>query len=161
LVVIGIIAILAGVSLGPLLNARNVALHNATVQTGHQIGQIFLAYATDNTINGNIYPADTTALAVSQDLINGHYVSDPGVFVIRNQAGYQAPTASAGAVTLKAQSVSWSYACLALNTTGGISGSASDLTPLVFYNNGWGLDLAGRHRLRRLRHLRGERALRQ
>jgi prepilin-type N-terminal cleavage/methylation domain-containing protein len=143
LVVIGIIAILASVSLGPLINARNIALHNATVQTVHQIGEVFFAYSTDNTANGNLYPADSTALAISQDLMNANYVSDPSIFGIRNQSGYQAATSSGTSVALKAQSVSWSYTCASLGTGGGISSAASDLTPLIFYNNGWSTAVVG------------------
>jgi prepilin-type N-terminal cleavage/methylation domain-containing protein len=137
LVVIGIIAILAGVALGPITNGIKQAKHNAAMQTGRQIGQVTFSYSTDNTANGNLYPADTSALAISQDLINANYVTDPSIFAVTSQPLYQAPTSSGTAITLKAQSVSWSYTCISLNTTGGISSSASDLTPLVFFNNGF------------------------
>src|SRR5882762_3180173 len=73
LVVIGIIAILAGVALGPITNGIKQAQHNAALQTGRQIGQMCFSYATDNTVNGNAYPADSTATAIAQDLINGSY----------------------------------------------------------------------------------------
>src|SRR5476651_1832378 len=77
LVVIGIIAILAGVALGPITNGIKQAQHNASMQTGRQIGQMCFSYATDNSANGNAYPADTTGLAIAQDLINGSYATDP------------------------------------------------------------------------------------
>ena len=114
------------------------AKHNTAMQFGRQIGQVCFSYATDNIANGNLYPADSTGLAISQDLINANYVTDPSVFAIISQVGYQAPTSSGSAITLKQQSVSWSYTCVSLTTTGGLSSSASDLTPLVYFNNGFG-----------------------
>src|SRR5476651_398654 len=80
LVVIGIIAILAGVALGPITNGIKQAKHNSSMQQGRQIGQIFFSYATDNTQNGNNYPSDSTAASVATDLINASYVTDPGLF---------------------------------------------------------------------------------
>jgi prepilin-type N-terminal cleavage/methylation domain-containing protein len=137
LVVIGIIAILASVSFGALLNALNTANHNASVQQGHQLGIVFFNYATDNADNGNLYPADVNATAIAQDLVAAHYLSDPRVFVIKSQAGYQSPTVAGTTITLTPQCVSWSFTCSTLAPKGGISSAASDLTPLIFYNNGF------------------------
>jgi prepilin-type N-terminal cleavage/methylation domain-containing protein len=136
LVVIGIIAILAGVALGPITNGIKQAQHNAAMQTGRQIGQVCFSYSTDNTSNGNAYPADATGLAIAQDLINASYVSDPSIFAVKSQTGYVAPTTSGTGTTLVAGSVAWSFSCKSLNTTGGVTSSASDLIPLVFFNNG-------------------------
>src|SRR5882757_4522212 len=88
LVVIGIIAILAGVALGPITNGIKQAQHNAAMQTGRQLGQVSFSYSTDNTQNGNSYPADSTATAIANDLITASYVQDPGIFGISQQAGY-------------------------------------------------------------------------
>jgi prepilin-type N-terminal cleavage/methylation domain-containing protein len=137
LVVIGIIAILAGVALGPITNGIKQAQHNAAMQTGRQIGQMCFSYSTDNTQNGNAYPADTTGLAVCQDLLNANYASDPNVFGISQQTGYKKPTTSGTTTTLVAANVSWSFTCNAANTTGGITSSSSDLIPLVYFNNGF------------------------
>ena len=137
LVVIGIIAILAGVALGPITNGIKQAKHNAAMQQGRQIGQVEFSYSTDNTSNGNAYPADTTALAISQDLINANYVSDPSVFGVSSQASYTPATSAGTAVTLVADSVSWNYTTNSLTTTGGITSAASDLIPLVYFNNGF------------------------
>ena len=90
LVVIGIIAILAGVALGPITNGIKQAKHNAALQTGRQIGQVCFSYATDNTVNGNAYPADKTAVAIAQDLMNANYVTDPSIFAVTSQAGINA-----------------------------------------------------------------------
>ena len=141
LVVIGIIAILAGVALGPITRAINQAQHNTAMQYGRQIGQMMFAYATDNAVNGNAYPADATGLAIAQDLINGNYATDPGVFGIPQQAGYTKATSSGTSTTLVQASVSWSFTCTALNTTGGLTANASDLTPLIYFNNGPGVGL--------------------
>src|SRR5271154_4526652 len=70
LVVIGIIAILAGVALGPITNGIKQAKHNASMQLGRQIGQMCFSYSTDNTANGNAYPSDTNASKIASDLLN-------------------------------------------------------------------------------------------
>src|SRR5476649_1317701 len=87
LVVIGIIAILAGVALGPITNGIKQAKHNSSMQQGRQIGQMMFSYATDNTQNGNAYPADATAAKIAGNLLNGNYASDPAVFVVAGQTG--------------------------------------------------------------------------
>jgi prepilin-type N-terminal cleavage/methylation domain-containing protein len=142
LVVIGIIAILAGVALGPITNGIKQAQHNTAMQTGRQIGQMCFSYSTDNTANGGAYPADSTGLAIAQDLINSNYATDPGVFGVAQQAGYTKATSSGTTSTLVQKSVSWSFTTLTTNTTGGINSSTSDLMPLVFFNNGFGTAIA-------------------
>jgi prepilin-type N-terminal cleavage/methylation domain-containing protein len=142
LVVIGIIAILAGVALGPITNGIKQAQHNAAMQTGRQIGQMCFSYATDNSANGNAYPADATGYQIAQDLLNANYASDPGVFGVAQQATYTKPTTSGTSTVLVNTNVSWSFACNALNTTGGITSTTSDLIPLVFFNNGFGVAVA-------------------
>jgi len=139
LVVIGIIAILAGVALGPITNGIKQAQHNAAMQTGRQIGQMCFSSATDNSQNGNAYPADTTGLAICQDLLNANYATDPNVFGVPQQALYAKPTSTGTGTILVAANVSWSFTCVTLTTTGGITSTASDLTPLVYFNNGFGV----------------------
>jgi prepilin-type N-terminal cleavage/methylation domain-containing protein len=142
LVVIGIIAILAGVALGPITNGIKQAQHNSAMQTGRQIGQMCFSYATDNTQNGNAYPADSTGMAIAQDLLNANYATDPGVFGISQQKGYTKATTTGTSSTLVPASVSWSFTCNSLSTTGGITSSTSDLMPLVFFNNGFSTAVA-------------------
>jgi prepilin-type N-terminal cleavage/methylation domain-containing protein len=128
LVVIGIIAILAGVALGPITNGIKQAM--------------CFSYATDNTQNGNAYPADSTGMAIAQDLLNANYATDPGVFGISQQKGYTKATTTGTSSTLVPASVSWSFTCNSLSTTGGITSSTSDLMPLVFFNNGFSTAVA-------------------
>ena len=145
LVVIGIIAILAGVALGPITNGIKQAQHNSAMQTGRQIGQMCFSFATDNSQNGNQYPSDITGLAVAQDLINAGYATDPGVFGIAQQTGYTKATTAGTTTTLVQNSVSWSFTCVtaAASPNGvGISSTTSDLIPLVYFNNGFGVGIA-------------------
>ena len=96
------------------------------------------SYSTDNTANGGAYPADSSGLAIAQDLINANYATDPGVFGVPQQTGFTKATTSGTTSTLVQNSVSWSFTTLTTNTTGGINASTSDLIPLVFFNNGFG-----------------------
>jgi prepilin-type N-terminal cleavage/methylation domain-containing protein len=137
LVVIGIIAILAGVALGPITNGIKQAKHNASMQTGRQIGQMCFSFSTDNVQNGNAYPSDSTAALIASFLINASYATDPGVFLVSGQTGTKVGSASTGTVTLTSSNVSWSFTSAnTSSTTGGITSNASDLIPLVFFNNG-------------------------
>jgi prepilin-type N-terminal cleavage/methylation domain-containing protein len=144
LVVIGIIAILAGVALGPITNGIKQAQHNTAMQFGRQLGQMCFSYATDNSANGNQYPADATGLAVCQDLLNAGYATDPNVFGIPQQTGYTKPTTAGTTTTLVATNVSWSFTCVTASAPPagvGITSSASDLTPLVYFNLGAGVGI--------------------
>ena len=140
LVVIGIIAILAGVALGPITNGIKQAKHNAAMQTGRQIGQMCFSFSTDNTANGNAYPADTNGAAIASDLMNANYATDPSVFLVSGQpseALYTMPT-SGTAASLATSNCSWSFTTISAATGGGITSTASDLTPLVYFNKGPG-----------------------
>ena len=139
LVVIGIIAILAGVALGPITNGIKQAQHNAALQTGRQIGQLCFAWSTDN--NG-VYPSDTTAVKIAQDLINANYASDPGLFGVSSQKTLNStkPTVTGTAITLDKSNVSWCFTCVTLATSAGVTSSGtSDLIPLIYFNNGFGV----------------------
>jgi len=136
LVVIGIIAILAGVALGPITNGIKQAKHNASMQTGRQIGQIFFSFSTDNTVNGNAYPADTTAAATAQDLLNASYVTDPSVFIVSGQTGIIVAPVSGTAVSMATSNISWCFTAQTAGTNGGITSTTSDLIPLIYFNNG-------------------------
>jgi len=135
LVVIGIIAILAGVALGPITNGIKQAKHNAAMQTGRQIGQVCFSYSTDNTANGNAYPSDTDGYKIGQDLINAGYVTDPSVFVVSGQSGV-ANYSGGAPISLTTTNCSWSFTVIGTSTTGGVTSSTSDLIPLIFFNNG-------------------------
>jgi prepilin-type N-terminal cleavage/methylation domain-containing protein len=146
LVVIGIIAILAGVALGPITGAIKQAQHNAAMQYGRQIGQMCFSYSTDNIQNGNQYPADATGMAICQDLLNASYATDPNVFGVAQQLGYAKPTTTGAGTVLVADNVSWSFACVkaaAPPAAVGINSNTSDLMPLVFFNNGFSTAVVG------------------
>src|SRR5579864_8302976 len=109
----------AGVALGPITNGIKQAKHNASLQTGRQIGQMCFSYATDNTINGNSYPSDTNGAAIASDLINNNYCTDPSVFYISGQSGmalYAMPAAGTAA-SLATSNCSWSFTVLATTST--------------------------------------------
>jgi prepilin-type N-terminal cleavage/methylation domain-containing protein len=133
LVVIGIIAILAGVALGPITNGIKQAKHNSAMQQGRQIGQVCFSYATDNTANGNAYPAGATSEAIANVLITGNYVTDPSVFCVSGAMGGQTVAVASGStITLTSANITWNFTCLTALTTGGITSSASDLIPLTY-----------------------------
>jgi len=135
LVVIGIIAILAGVALGPITNGIKQAKHNAALQTGRQIGQMCFSFSTDNTQNGNEYPSDSDGYKIAQDLINASYATDPSVFVVSGQTGVS-NYSGAAPISLTTSNCSWSFTVVAKSTNNGLTSSASDLTPLIFFDNG-------------------------
>jgi prepilin-type N-terminal cleavage/methylation domain-containing protein len=134
LVVIGIIAILAGVALGPITNGIKQAKHNATVQQSHQLGAAMFSYATDNTAGGNSYPSGANAYSIASTLVSGNYITDPNEFVIAGQPNEAALVAGG---TWGTGNVSWTFT-VGSGGTGGVTTQASDLIPLIFYNNGPG-----------------------
>jgi prepilin-type N-terminal cleavage/methylation domain-containing protein len=87
LVVIGIIAILAGVALGPITNGIKKAKQSSGMQTTRTLAVAEFAFSNDN--NG-AYPdtanqsggSGTAAAAVAQPLIAGGYTSDPSIYYI-------------------------------------------------------------------------------
>ena len=81
LVVIGIIAILAGVALGPITNGIKKAQESGAMQTTRTLALAEFQYANDN--NGS-YPdsTGTSAVDVCKALMTGNYVSDPNLFYI-------------------------------------------------------------------------------
>src|SRR5476651_1941329 len=81
LVVIGIIAMLAGVALGPITNGIKKAKQSAGLQSAHAIGLAMYSFANDNQ---QLYPDITsgTAANIAQTLLGGGYVTDPGIFFL-------------------------------------------------------------------------------
>jgi prepilin-type N-terminal cleavage/methylation domain-containing protein len=141
LVVIAIIAILAGVALGPITNGLKIAKRNAYMQQGRQVGQVCFAFSTDNTANGNAYPAATAAFTIASNLITAGYATDPNLFGIPGQTGFTKATTSGTTSTLTAASCSWCFTTL--GSTTGVTTNASDLIPLVFFNNGFSTSPVG------------------
>jgi prepilin-type N-terminal cleavage/methylation domain-containing protein len=109
LVVIGIIAILAGVALGPITNGIKKAKQSGGMQTAHVIGLSMYSYANDNS---QLYPDSSGGNAgnVAQALLAGGYVSDPSIFFISGggSAKYSGTSASAS-TTIAGSNVSFDF----------------------------------------------------
>jgi prepilin-type N-terminal cleavage/methylation domain-containing protein len=116
LVVIGIIAILAGVALGPITNGIKKAKQSAGVQSAHAIGLALYSCANDNS---QLYPdlsnptgnTGTGAAAPARALLAGGYVTDPSIFYISSDtaaAKYTGVLASA-ASTIANTAISWDF----------------------------------------------------
>jgi hypothetical protein len=135
-VVIGIIAILAGVALGPITNGLKIAKRNAYMQQARQVGQVCFAFSTDNTANGNSYPAGLTATAIASSLLTAGYATDPNLFGIPGQSGFTKAISTTTTTTFDSGGKSVSFCFTTLGGTTGVSTNASDLIPLVFFNNG-------------------------
>jgi prepilin-type N-terminal cleavage/methylation domain-containing protein len=133
LVVIGIIAILASVALGPIVNVLRKAKESSAMQTTRTLALAEFQYANDN--NGS-YPDGTDAGAIAGDLFSGNYVSDPSVFVI---TGDSKATRYSGTGTFAAAGCTYDF----MGVTGGsstsyvgVGTSAPDQLPLVWSPDG-------------------------
>jgi prepilin-type N-terminal cleavage/methylation domain-containing protein len=137
LVVIGIIAILAGVALGPITNGIKQAKHNASMQQARQIGSVCYSYSTDNTQNGNSYPCGATSEAIANTLISGSYVNDPSVFCVSGALGGEQAFSGTPIVLLKAN-ITYNFTVMDKTkpSTGGITPTTSDLIPVVYFDGG-------------------------
>ena len=109
LVVIGIIAILAGVALGPITNGIKKAKQSSGMQTAHSIGLAMYSAANDNS---QTYPDKSggTAGDIGQALLAGGYVTDPSIFFVSGGKATKYSGVVASAATSIAQSnMSWDF----------------------------------------------------
>ena len=110
LVVIGIIAILAGVALGPITNGIKKAKQSSGVQQSHAIGLAMYSFANDNS---QLYPDKNggTADDVAASLLAGGYVTDPSIFALSGDTNKNALTSSNNTATTIAGSgvTSWDF----------------------------------------------------
>src|SRR5277367_4156460 len=133
LVVIGIIAILAGVALGPITNGINKAKQSAGLQEAHALGLAMYSAANDNN---QYYPdksgGGATAGDIAATLLAGGYVSDATIF------GLSGDTAGAfkkmdsthnSAATITAAYVSWDFM---VNGGTGVSSTSYPWLPIVW-----------------------------
>ena len=137
LVVIGIIAILAGVALGPITRGIKQAQENATVQISHQIGVLEFAYSNDYNA---VYPYASGGLGrnMADVLLNGGYTSTPSLFYVANTPGGGVYTGASTPYNLTGApsgTVSWDFMYNVAGTTG-LTSSSSDATPLVELTGG-------------------------
>jgi len=112
-----IIAILAGIALGPINKGLEKAKENAAVQQSRAIALTMFQYSVDH--NG-AYPDGATSTEVFQKLIDEKYISDPKLFYVP-MAGKVAPSSS----RLSAENVSF-------DVTSGIDAQSPDDLPIVF-----------------------------
>jgi prepilin-type N-terminal cleavage/methylation domain-containing protein len=129
LVVIGIIAILAGVALGPITNGIKKAKQSSGMQSAHAIGLAMYSYANDNS---QTYPDVSGADAglIAQQLLGGGYVTDPAIFFISGGTAtkYTGQTASA-ATTITKTNMSWDFA---VNGGAGLSSTSYSYLPILW-----------------------------
>jgi hypothetical protein len=111
------------------------------MQQGRQVGQVCFAFSTDNTANGNSYPAAASAYIIANNLLTAGYATDPNLFGIPGQSGFTKATSTSSGSTLVAASCSWCFTTLSGTT--GVSTNASDLIPLVYFNNGFSTSPCG------------------
>jgi type II secretory pathway pseudopilin PulG len=117
IVAIPVLSCLAGLALGPITVGIKKAKESASMQTSRAIALAMFQYADDH--NG-AYPDGKTSTEVFQKLLDGKYISDPGLFYLE-MPGKTKATSS----TLTAENVSY-------DVTWGVTSSSSGSTPLVF-----------------------------
>jgi type II secretory pathway pseudopilin PulG len=134
-VVIGIIAILAGVALGPITNGLKKAKQSGGVQTSHAIGVAMFSYANDNN---QVYPDGSggDASTVAKALLNGTYITDPNIFFLAGgTASKYSGSAASAATGIAATNISWDFCG---NGGSGLSTTVAQYLPLVWSSVGAG-----------------------
>ena len=140
LVVIGIIAILAGVALGPITNGIKKAKQSAGLQSAHAIGLALYSCANDNQ---QLYPdggspgvpvgnggGAANALADVQPLLAGGYVTDPSIFFISGGTATKFTGTAASAASGMAQTnISWDFGS---NGGAGLSATNYQYLPILW-----------------------------
>jgi prepilin-type N-terminal cleavage/methylation domain-containing protein len=130
LVVIGIIAILAGVALGPITHGLETAKESAGMQTARTIALAEFQYQTDNSN----YPGGTAKSGyIAGQLVAGGYITDVSLFSKDKSSAYTGDTSSATAVTSGLDTTSticWDF--MEGPSNAGLTSSDPDSLPLVF-----------------------------
>jgi type II secretory pathway pseudopilin PulG len=128
IVLLFIIPCLAGVALGPITLGIKKAKESASMQTTRALALAMYSYALDH--NGT-YPDGKTSTEVFQKLLDGKYITDPGLFYLAMPGKVRATS-----TTLTAANVSY-------DVTSGITSDSPDSLPVVFCT-GYGVSyLAG------------------
>jgi prepilin-type N-terminal cleavage/methylation domain-containing protein len=138
LVVIGLIAILAGVALGPITRGIKQAKQSGGMQTSRTIAVAEFAFSNDN--NGN-YPdtknpasnSSTGAAAIAFPLIQGGYTSDPSIYFISGSGGGK----FSGTGTISSSNISFDFLGGGGN---GINSNYPDQVPIVWSGAGGGTE---------------------
>jgi prepilin-type N-terminal cleavage/methylation domain-containing protein len=126
LVVIGIIAILAGVALGPITAGIKKGQQSAGVQNARSLALADFQYSNDNS---QTYATGADAGAIATLLLNGNYISDPGIFVL--SGSQQTKYAGLPTGTVNKTNVSWDFGVQAATTSGGLNANSPDEAPLL------------------------------
>jgi len=141
LVVIGIIAILAGVALGPITGGIEKAKENAGMQAARSINLLAFSYSNDNNQTylpgGNASsatPATSLSEGIASALLNNKYASDATIFAITAAHKY---TGSAAPYNLTSNNVDFDFVA-GSSATVGLTATAPDQTPIVFSEIGGG-----------------------
>ena len=124
LVVIGIIAILAGVALGPITRGIKQAQESTSIQVAHQMGALEFAYSNDYQ---QTYPYGATSEVIANLLLNGGYANNPSIFYVAGTPSNAKYTGSTTPYGLINTNVNWDYIVAGSN---GLTSNANDLTPL-------------------------------
>ena len=131
LVVIGIIAILAGVALGPITNGIKKAKQSSGLQSAHALGLSMFSAANDNS---QVYPDGSGgSQVIAQALLTGGYVTDPSIFTISGGQAqkYTGTVASAGSASGVAQTnMSWDFA--SDGNLGNLTTTVAPYLPLIW-----------------------------
>jgi len=137
LVVIGIIAILAGVALGPITSGIQRAKESAGMQAVRSINVLCFSYANDHNqtylpgASPSGSPSTSTSEGIASALLNNNYTSDATIFAITGAHQY---TGSSAPYSLKSNNVDFDFLAAIGNT--GITATASDQLPIVFSDLG-------------------------
>jgi len=131
LVVIGIIAILAGVALGPITSGIEKAKESSAMQSARSINLLCFSYSNDNN---QTYPVGAASIDVAKALLNGGYATDPTIFFLQGASKY----AGTGApyADFQPNNISWDFTAGPITppatTATGLTSAASDSLPVVY-----------------------------
>ncbi len=139
LVVIGIIAILAGVALGPITSGIKTAQHNAAMQNSRSIALLCFQFSIDNDGSypaGGVNGTGNTSTGIAQQLLQNKYTSDATMFFQSGNPGKTKYKGSGGSFAdFSASNISWDFTGVSGGTGSSVSGitsSSSDLLPVVY-----------------------------
>ena len=103
---------------GAQIPGLSQAQHDTWVQQVHQIGVALFAYSNDNNQN---FPDGKSSTEVFQKLLDGNYITDPGVFFIALPGKIKA----LGGQRLKPENVCFDVTCC-------VDADVSDVLPLIY-----------------------------
>lgn len=151
LVLLGILALLAAVSFGPISAHFEQSRINASVEKARNLNILLSQYATDNN---EVYPvglgtsAPGTSEGIARNLLDAKYAQDVGEFALRGATKYSGTAEDYSDFT--AANISWDFTS-GVNALTGITTSAPDLLPMLYctgetvtYATGANLSLSGK-----------------